>query len=184
MRPRFKIVSAAKLIWPASDITAKYSSVSTERNGRKPKRSNRAPTYWPLPKIIAAGPSFFSSDRLKYSSMARISGSMSTWFSHAGGIMATMASTTDMPSSTMRRAMVWSRRALSDWPLGKCMVLPCCLAIEASDRRFFLSVFNSPLCAMRRKGCAIIVAGSVLVEKRVWKKMEWISWSGSRKSSK
>ena len=152
IRPRVITSSGGKSIWPASDITQTYSVVSIERRGRKPKRSRRAPTFVPSEKSRAAGPSFFSSYKEKYSYISRMSGSISCLFSHAGGIIARTAVAISISSSITRRWRVWSSRAESDCPLGKMTFLFFCLAIASSDRRFFLSVFSSPLCAMRRKG--------------------------------
>ena len=44
--------------------------------------------------------------------------------------------------------------------------------MASSDRRFFLSVFSSPLWAICRKGWAMAGWLSVLVENRVWKNSE------------
>ncbi|CPU41067.1 Uncharacterised protein [Mycobacteroides abscessus] len=57
-------------------------------------------------------------------------------------------------------------------------------AIAFSDNRFFLSVLSSPLCAMSRKGWAMVAFGAVFVENRVWKNIECTSIRGSDRSLK
>jgi hypothetical protein len=162
-------VSGSKAICPASEVMHRYSSVSTLRSGRRPNRSSRAPTTSPSANTSAAGPSFFSSRSEKYSSIARTAGESRSSFSQAGGIIETTAVTRSTPSSTTRDSIVWSSRALSDCPRGRTMTLPRARATVFSAIRFFRSVLSSPLCAMKRNGCAIVGCGSVLVEKRVWK---------------
>ena len=162
----------------------RYSDVCTVRSGRSPRRSRRAPTTSPSLKITAAGPSFFSSYSEKYSSIARTSSVRVRSFSHAGGMSDTTASTISSPSSNTRLCRVWSRRLESDCPGGRTMLRVRARASASSDSRFFRSVLSSPLCAIRRNGCAIVGCGSVFVEKRVWKYSVRTECRGSRRSVK
>ena len=77
-------------------------------------------------------------------------------FSQAGGIIEITASTNSKPSSYTLEFKVWSNLQESDWPFGLMMDLFRANAIADSDNLFFLSVFNSPLCAINLKGCAIV----------------------------
>ncbi|GED97437.1 hypothetical protein nbrc107697_14760 [Gordonia crocea] len=101
----------------------------------------------PLPKTTAAGPSFFSSYSEKYSNMARTCGERVASFSHAGGIIETIAVTRSTWSSVTRVATVWSRRELSDWPGGRTIVRRAAAAAVTWAMRFFRSVLSSPLWA-------------------------------------
>ncbi len=101
--------------------------------------------------------------------MARTAGERVVSFSHAGGIIETIAVTRSRWSSVTRVATVWSSRELSDCPGGRTMVRRAAAAAVTWAMRFFLSVLSSPLCARYRNGWAIVGCGSVLVENRVWK---------------
>ncbi len=67
--------------------------------GLKPSLSNLAPIILPSPNIRAAGPSFFSSYREKYSNIDLTLLSRLISFSHAGGIIDTTAETISNLSS-------------------------------------------------------------------------------------
>ena len=88
-------------------------------------------------------------------------------FSHAGGIIETIAVTRSRWSSVTRVATVWSSRAVG--LSGRAHDGAAAAAAVTWAMRFFLSVLSSPLCARYRNGWPSSGAGGSLVENRVWK---------------
>ena len=150
--------------------------VRHHRPGRKPLRSNTAPTTEPSVNVTQAGPSHGSINDAWNCQKARCLGFIVVLFSHASGIIISTACGRLRPPRCSS-SRTWSKDAESEAvgvQIGDSrarspgiLLLASIASLACMRLRLPRTVLISPLCATNRKGCASGHDGKVFVENRL-----------------
>ena len=172
---------------------SRSSTVRHQRPGRKPLRSNTAPTTVPSVKVTQAGPSQGSIREAWNCQNARSAGSMAVSFSHASGIIISTACGSSRPPrcSSSSTSSNDAESDASGVQIGESRLMsPGIFALASIASRACMrlrlprTVLISPLWATNRNGWASGQDGKVLVEKRLCTIAMALTQRSSRRSAK